>query len=367
MRSKTGMVRYVALGVGVAVAGAAAIVAFTRVPPERTAVAAPLTLNINLEPPKLGPPRFAETLDVSTFQRGNLHTHSKWSDGDRPPEDVYRWYRGHGYAFLALTDHENRVSPKTFAALERKDFLILAGEEVTMLAEGKPVHVNGLCTKKTIGGGKFKTKQKALLHGVSRVHAQGGVALVNHPNFDWALTMDDVRVTRGAELLEIWSGHPFVHTEGNAERPSHEAVWNTLLDEGWSIAGVAVDDAHHYGATTKPGVKPARPGKGWVQVFAERLDRALICEGLAKGRLYASSGVTLTRIRVTADKLSVWPEEEGAVVTFIGGGGKELAKIERGPEGDATYELRGDERWVRARVALPDGKMAWTQAYRVVR
>ncbi|MDC3956817.1 PHP domain-containing protein [Polyangium jinanense] len=366
MRSKTGKFRWIALGVGVVTIGVAAAVAFTRVPPEPTAIAAPLTLNIKIDPPKLSPPKFAETLDVTTFQRGNLHTHSQWSDGDRSPKDVYTWYRSHGYAFLALTDHDNRVSPETFAALERKGFVIIAGEEVTMWAEGKPVHINGLCTKKTIGGGRFNAKRDALLHGLNRVHEQGGVALVNHPNFDWALTLDDVRVTRGAELLEIWSGHPYVNTEGNAERPSHEAVWNTLLDEGWSIGGVAVDDAHHLGLT-KPDVKPARPGKGWVQVFAEKPDRALICEGLAKGRLYSSSGVTLTRIRVTETKLSVWPKEEGAVVVFIGAGGKELAKVGRGPEGDATYELRGDETWVRARVALPDGKMAWTQAYRVVR
>ena len=366
MRSKTGMFRWMALGVGVAAVGVAAVVVFTRLPPEPTAIAAPLSLNIKIEPPKLGPPRFSETLDVSTFQRGNLHTHSKWSDGDRPPKDVYTWYRSHGYAFLALTDHDNRVSPETFAALERKGFVIIGGEEVTMTAENKPVHINGLCTKKTIGGGRFDAKRVALLHGVNSVHEQGGVALVNHPNFDWALTLDDVRVTKGAELLEIWSGHPYVNTEGNAERPSHEAVWNTLLDEGWSIAGVAVDDAHHLGLT-KPNVKPARPGQGWVQVFAEKPDRALICEGLRKGRLYSSSGVTLTRIRVTETKLSVWPKEEGASVVFIGHGGQELAKTQRGPEGDATYELRGEERWVRARITLPNGKMAWTQAYRVVR
>ncbi len=366
MRSKTGMFRWIAIGVGVAAIGVSAIVVFTRVPPEPTAIAAPLALSIKVTPPELGPPRFAETLDVSTFQRGNLHTHSKWSDGDRPPKDVYTWYRSHGYAFLALTDHDNRVSPETFAALERKNFVIIGGEEVTMTAEDKPVHVNGLCTKKTIGGGRFNTKREALLHGVDSVHAQGGVALVNHPNFDWALTMDDVRLTRGAELLEIWSGHPYVNTEGSAERPSHEAIWDTLLDEGWSIGGVAVDDAHHLGLT-KPNVKPAKPGKGWVEVFAEKPDRALICEGLGKGRLYSSSGVTLTRIRVGDGKFSVWPKEAGAVVSFIGDGGKVLAKRERGAGGDATYELRGNEHWVRARVALPNGKMAWTQAYRVVR
>ena len=37
--------------------------------------------------------------------KGNLHTHSFWSDGDDFPEMVVQWYKDHGYNFLALSDH----------------------------------------------------------------------------------------------------------------------------------------------------------------------------------------------------------------------------------------------------------------------
>jgi hypothetical protein len=37
--------------------------------------------------------------------KGNLHTHTFWSDGDDFPEMVAEWYRTHGYNFLALSDH----------------------------------------------------------------------------------------------------------------------------------------------------------------------------------------------------------------------------------------------------------------------
>jgi len=40
--------------------------------------------------------------------KGNLHTHAFWSDGDDFPEMVVRWYKEHGYHFLALSDH-NRL------------------------------------------------------------------------------------------------------------------------------------------------------------------------------------------------------------------------------------------------------------------
>ncbi len=37
--------------------------------------------------------------------KGNLHTHSLWSDGNDYPEMIVDWYTRHGYQFLALSDH----------------------------------------------------------------------------------------------------------------------------------------------------------------------------------------------------------------------------------------------------------------------
>ncbi len=37
--------------------------------------------------------------------KGNLHTHTLWSDGDGFPEMVAEWYQTRGYHFLAISDH----------------------------------------------------------------------------------------------------------------------------------------------------------------------------------------------------------------------------------------------------------------------
>ncbi|MFG0260539.1 MAG: PHP domain-containing protein, partial [Phycisphaerales bacterium JB041] len=37
--------------------------------------------------------------------KGNLHTHTFWSDGNDFPEMVVEWYRDNDYNFLALSDH----------------------------------------------------------------------------------------------------------------------------------------------------------------------------------------------------------------------------------------------------------------------
>ncbi|MCA9066935.1 MAG: hypothetical protein KDA96_27900, partial [Planctomycetaceae bacterium] len=43
--------------------------------------------------------------DGRQWYRGNLHTHSLWSDGDDYLESIGLWYREHGYDFLCYTDH----------------------------------------------------------------------------------------------------------------------------------------------------------------------------------------------------------------------------------------------------------------------
>ena len=48
---------------------------------------------------------FAVAGAESKWWKGNLHTHTLWSDGDDYPEQIAKWYKDHGYQFLTLTDH----------------------------------------------------------------------------------------------------------------------------------------------------------------------------------------------------------------------------------------------------------------------
>ncbi len=43
--------------------------------------------------------------DGSSWWKGNLHTHSLWSDGNDFPEMITKWYADRDYHFLALSDH----------------------------------------------------------------------------------------------------------------------------------------------------------------------------------------------------------------------------------------------------------------------
>ena len=307
-------------------------------------------------------PHFSRTFDVTHFQKGNVHTHTTLSDGGSSPEQTIAWYRSHGYQFLALTDHNQLSRPARYASLQEPGFILISGEEVTMTGKGRQVHVNALCTKTRIPGGNFGSAAAALSNGIGAVRAQGGVALVNHPNFDWALSAADVTDARDAALLEIASGHPYVHSAGDASHPSHEALWDIALSSGADFMGVGVDDEHHIDVSSDP---PATPGKAWISTFGEATDASAICAALGQGLLYASTGVELRRVAVHEQQYLVDPVQPLASVVFIGMGGRELARKTLLHGAPAVYDLRGDEGYVRARVELPDGKRAWTPAARL--
>lgn len=65
-------------------------------------------------------------------QRGDLHVHTKRSDGTESPETVCANYRGHGYDFMTVSDHRryypSMEAKKAFEAIS--DLNIVIGEEV---------------------------------------------------------------------------------------------------------------------------------------------------------------------------------------------------------------------------------------------
>ena len=51
--------------------------------------------------------------EEQNWHKGNLHTHSLWSDGDDFPEMIIKWYKDHNYQFIAISDH-NTIAESEF-------------------------------------------------------------------------------------------------------------------------------------------------------------------------------------------------------------------------------------------------------------
>ena len=293
--------------------------------------------------------------------RGNTHTHTLRSDGDSTPEEVTKWYRDNGYNFLFITDHET-ITPveelnKTFG--KTGEFVVFMGQEVTDRLDGKPYHVNGLGVERVTMPQRGKTVVENLQLIIDSVRASGGIAQINHPNFGWALNADQIAQVKNIKLFELYNGHPLVNNLGGGESPSVEAIWDAILSSGKLIYGIASDDVH---SMKKLGDrKVPTPGQGWVMVRAPELTEKGILDALERGDFYSSTGVELEDYRSDARSITITvkPERWSKYrIQFIGAGGNVLSES---IENSATYRLRGDERYVRAKVLESNGKIAWTQ------
>ena len=383
--------------------------------------------------------------------KGNLHTHSLWSDGDDYPEMIMQWYKERGYHFVALSDHnilakgEKWVAPmisrggmeafdrylaeygsswvesetiddtlwtrlKTIdeyrTLFEASDsFLVIQSEELSDGFEGRPVHVNATNILKLIEPQHGNSMRDVLQRNVDAVFAQrdsSGVPMfphINHPNFGWAMTAEDLIALRGEQFFEVYNGHPAVHNYGEGKRPSMERIWDIiltrrLLNDLPLMYGMAVDDSHNYHDFD---IEHSNPGRAWVMVRADRLSAPAIVEAMERGDFYASTGVELNSISNEAERLQIQISPENGVTyeTFFIGtrvghdststpvmleDGRYVTRLYSDEVGEVfervkgespSYTFQGNELYVRAKIVSSKSKenpykeneteVAWTQ------
>ena len=306
-------------------------------------------------------PKTQDPRPQGSWFKGNLHTHTLNSDGDSTPDDVVRWYRERGYNFVTLTDHNYLTSVDGLNALHGADakFLVMKGEEVTDRFGEKPIHVNGLAPDSFIKPPGGNSVVNMVQNMVDAIRQAGGAPSINHPNFGWAITGDELAEVQRTRLFEVFNGHPTVNNVGGGGVPGLEEVWDRILSSGRMLYGIAVDDAHYF---KRPEDKTApRPGQGWVYVRSARLESRALVEALERGDFYSSTGVEMQAIESTANSMTLRIKTQLSSkyrIQFIGRQGRVLSEATASP---ATYAFKGDEGYVRAKVFESNGALAWIQ------
>ena len=293
--------------------------------------------------------------------KGNLHTHTVNSDGDSTPDDVVRWYRERDYQFLVLTDHNYLTSVDGLNAVHGADdkFLVVKGEEVTDRFGDKPLHVNGLEVERLVTPTGGQSVLDVVQRMVDGIRAARGVPSINHPNFGWAISPDELGQLQRTRLFEVFNGHPTVNNLGGGGVPSLEETWDRILSSGKMLYGIAVDDAHYFKRPEDPTAP--RPGKGWVYVRSPRLEGRALVEALERGDFYSSTGVQMQTVDASTTALSLAVKTEPSSkyrIQFIGRQGRILSDV---TTPTASYTFKGDEGYVRAKVLESNGKVAWIQ------
>ncbi len=387
--------------------------------------------------------------------KGNMHTHSLWSDGDNFLENIAQWYQEHDYQFLVYTDHNTlankerwvdvekaksgkaaydslkknfpaewinerktadgklEVRLKTFEEVAARfnkagQYLLVQGEEVTDSFGKSPIHMNASNVKEVLTPRKGTSVADTIQNNTDALIAQRertGQAMMihlNHPNFGWGVTAEDLMAVRGENFFEVYNGHPGVNNSGDKERAGTERMWDIINTRRLTefdlplLYGLATDDGHNY---HKIPSRASEPGRGWVVVLAPELSPTSLIDSLEHGRFYASSGVALESVTTSDAGLEVQAQPTDGVtyrIEFIGTRkgfdakhepyldkdgkplrvtekysadiGKVLATVEGG---GAQYKFEGDELYVRARVTssrkhpnpseLGEFERAWTQ------
>lgn len=411
-------------------------------------------------------PANAQTLQAAgslKWYRGNLHTHSLWSDGDDYLEAIALWYREHNYDFLGFTDHnvladkerwidveKSKGKQKAFDKLKQKfsdvwveertttvkaadgktedkletrlktfrevadrfnepgKFLLIQGEEVSDAFQKFPVHMNANNVKELIvprhGGSVAETIQNNTDALIAQRERTGQPMMIhlNHPNFGFGVTAEDLMRIRGENFFEVYNGHPGVNNSGNKEHASTERIWDIINSFRLSelkmppLFGLGTDDGHAYHNIPS---RASEPGRGWVMVLSETLTPESLIAAMEAGRFYSSSGVTLERVTSLTDGLDVAVKADADVkytIEFLGTRrgfdtksepvldkeGKEvratrrysddIGKVLARTEGTtASYRFTGNELYVRARITssrqhpnpseVGELERAWTQ------
>jgi hypothetical protein len=203
---------------------------------------------------------------------------------------------------------------------------------------------------------------------------------INHPNFGWAVTAEDLKKLEGERFFEVYNGHPLVHNHGDSLHSGTEQMWDEVithyLHEGKpAMYGIAVDDAHNYHQFDSTR---ANPGRGWIYVKSQELTPDSLIAAMERGDFYASTGVRLHEINFDGRTLSIEIQAEEGVdytIQFIGTHADSLQNpgvLLKTVEGnEAAYTFSGNELYVRAKIvsdkmkenpyAKGETEVAWTQ------
>ena len=175
------------------------------------------------------------------WYRGDLHTHTRHSDGRWRRPGLVAAAREAGLALIGSSEHNTSSAGLDWGKHVPDDFLVVTGEEVTTraghwLAMGLPAG--------TWVDWRYRPQDDELPRFTERVHELGGVAIACHPSnpvrsIGWGFGSDFDHM----DAVEVWNG-PWAGSNNNQ---AALANWDRLLRQGRFVPAVGSSDTHHEG------------------------------------------------------------------------------------------------------------------------
>ncbi len=319
--------------------------------------------------------------------KANLHSHSVLSDGKLTPEELVEIYREHGYAVLAITDHE---APYDHTALSTPEMLLVSGYEAYIRPSadakqdpfGPEVHLNlfarqphnttYICYDPPFCKYMPHAEAEALAQAGAREPrrytpayinafieaARGAGYLVSYNHPGWSMEAEaDIMAYRGCFSLEMFN-------TGAQQISGYEcngALYDRLLRSGRRLYCHGADDNHN----VRPLEDPRSDSYGaWTMILASELKYDSILAALEKGDFYASTGPEITSLSILGTVVSL--ECSPAVRIRMVESPKRTAQVaaEKGKSvTHANFIIPPEAPYVRFSVTAADGTQAHTRAF----
>lgn len=342
----------------------------------------------------------AATAQEGKWWRGQIHVHTNWTDAG----DAVKWYKKAGYNFAIITDLNyatNVAGLKQFYDTPGR-FCVVPGIE---LNKEVPVFGDKIYDMEGYGGapGNITEFRDPVTYDINlpsdsasatynrqgkMIRGVGGIPAIAHPNLNWSITADDILKTDPNIIkhFEVSTSEPGMNDLGGGGHPSTEQMWDQVLSAGRVLYGLAADDSHHFydfapqkyfNEAAPATVYPALPGRTSIYVYAKELTPEAITAAIDRGDFYSvkhhltfpiqfedyqadNKGIQIQLPKIAKDVGWSLPNHNTTNyrTIFIGKDGKVLKLDE---SWNPSYQFKGDELYVRARVECSDGAVAWTQ------
>jgi trimeric autotransporter adhesin len=210
-----------------------------------------------------------------SFYFGNLHAHTKYSDGEQTPAQGFAWARDTAHmAFYTVTDHAellsnsewNNVGTQADAYNADGTFVAMRGFEYTNYFTG---HINVFDTTSA----RSFWSSLTLSSFYSWLDSKNGIGQFNHPGdpSDFDGFSKNSKVLDNMALLETANGDT-TNASG-----TYVGYYNAALRNGWKVAPTGNNDNHSLSDSGRRTV-----------LVAESLTRGNLLSALRARRMYSS-------------------------------------------------------------------------------
>ncbi|MBP8989202.1 MAG: CehA/McbA family metallohydrolase [Clostridia bacterium] len=285
------------------------------------------------------------------WYKGNIHAHTRISDGTLSPEALARAYQEQGYDFIAITDHRVYGRHETLC---RDDFIVLPGVELDVLVQEKNAlchHIIGLGlpgkNKLSHGQSIFYDTDTSVDQLIAYLKSNGNICIYAHPNWSHVFP-ERLAGMDGLLGLEIFNYACEVH----AATGFSDAWYDRLLWDGQKLFCVASDDTHH---------DQTDIGGGFIFVKANELSHQAIMDSIVAGCFHASEGPLIDLFYVEDEKAFVSCSPCRSIGLLSNSYPGMAINDETGNLTEGFFTLKGHERYVRAVCTDSNGRRAWSQ------